>query len=304
MAVDPEIAALLDQLKSLPRIETLPPAQARTLLGGISAAGPPGPALATIMNRTIETPAGPLGVRIYADVSPPSAVMVYYHGGGWTLGNLDSVDAPLRTMAKATGLTIASVDYRLAPEHPFPAAVDDALAALDWTAANVAMPGCPVFVGGDSAGANLAAVVAIMARDRGGPAIAGQLLFYPVTDSNFGTGSYRDNAEGYFLTAPMMRWFWDQYCPDAELRDDIRLSPLRAADLSNLPATQIQTAEYDPLRDEGQAFATRLREAGNDVALREGPGLIHGYFGMSQLAVARAAFDDAVDWLLARIAAV
>jgi acetyl esterase len=300
MALDPEIAALLGLLRGLPALEGMAPPEARALVESMRQGTPPGPELPSIENRRIST-TGPLNVRVYKPVDHPPAVIVYYHGGGWVLGSLDSSDAQLRAFALQTGCCIVSVDYRLAPEHPFPAAVLDAAEALSWTQGSLAeLAGArvPVIVAGDSAGGNLAAVVAILARDSGGSDIAGQLLYYPVTDAVLDTPSYLENAEGYFLTRGLMRWFWDHYVPGAAQGLDFRYAPLRTPDLSRLPPALIQTAEFDPLRDEGEAYAERLRAAGTTVTLQRRAGLIHGYAGMGPAArVARDAIDDAAAWV-------
>jgi acetyl esterase len=306
MALDSEIAGLLDLLRGLPALEGMAPPQARALVESMREGAPPGPELPSIENRRI-SPTGPLNVRVYKPVDHPAGVIVYYHGGGWVLGSLDSSDAQLRVFALQTQCCIVSVDYRLAPEHPFPAAVVDAVEALSWVDASLAeLAGVrvPVIVAGDSAGANLAAVAAILARDAGGPPLAGQLLYYPVTDAVLDTPSYTENAEGYFLTRDLMRWFWNHYVPDAAQQLDFRYAPLRAPDLSNLPPALIQTAEFDPLRDEGEAYAERLSAAGTPVALQRRTGLIHGYVGMGPAArVARDAIDAAAAWVRAVVAA-
>lgn len=300
MTIDPQIAVILAQLNTLPALETLSPVDARALLTEVGKVAPPGPEIARVEDRAIDTAAGALPVRIYAATADASTLLVYFHGGGWTLGTLDSVDALMRELAVLADACIVSVDYRLAPEHPFPAALDDAVAALRWAADNRAdlAPGARLIIGGDSAGGNLAAVTAILMRDAGGPAIDGQLLFYPVTDADFDTPSYHANGEGYFLTTAMMRWFWDQYQPDRDARSDPRLSPLRTADLSGLPPALIQTAGFDPLRDEGEAYAARLRDAGVSVTLEQRAELIHGYVGMRTAEAANQAVSDAAAWVL------
>lgn len=290
--LDTAVAALLDQLRGLPRLETLPVAQARAIAAQLSAAAPPGPALHQVADRM----AGSVPIRVYTPSASPRGTLLWCHGGGWTLGGIDSGDAALRGFALRTGLTIISVDYRLAPEHPFPAAIEEAWEALSWVAGAHGGDG-PLLVGGDSAGGNLAAALALLAREAGAPGIAGQLLFYPVTDADFDTPSYHENAEGYFLTRAMMRWFWENYVPDRGDRDDFRAAPLRASSLSGLPPTLVQTAEFDPLRDEGEAYAARLADAGNNVICRRYDGLIHGHFGMGAVPAAAAAIADAAKWV-------
>jgi acetyl esterase len=300
MPLDSEIASLLDLLRGLPALEGMTPTAARALVESMRQGSPPGPDLPSVDNRRISSTA-PLNLRVYRPVERPAGVIVYYHGGGWVLGSLDSSDAQLRAFALQTECCIVSVDYRLAPEHPFPAAVIDAVEALAWVDASVvelAGARVPVIIAGDSAGANLATVAAILARDAGGPRLAGQLLYYPVTDAVLDTPSYIANAEGYFLTRTLMGWFWGHYVADAAQRVDIRCAPLRTPDLSRLPAALIQTAEFDPLLDEGEAYARRLRTAGTTATLQRRAGLIHGYVGMGPAArVAREAIDDAAAWI-------
>jgi acetyl esterase len=306
MALDTEIAGLLALLRSLPAFEDMAPAEARAVVESMREGAPPGPDLPSIENRRISA-TGPVNVRVYKPVDRPAGAIVYYHGGGWVLGSLDSSDAQLRAFALQTQCCIVSVDYRLAPEHPFPAAVMDAVEALSWVDASLAeLAGArvPLIVGGDSAGANLATVAAILARDAYRPKLAGQLLYYPVTDPLLDTPSYLENAEGYFLTRDLMRWFWNHYVSDAAQQLDFRYAPLRASDLSRLPPALIQTAEFDPLRDEGEAYAERLRAAGTAVTLQRRDGLIHGYVGMGPVArVARDAIDDAAAWVRATVTA-
>jgi acetyl esterase len=199
------------------------------------------------------------------------------------LGSLESHDPPLRTLTNASGCAILSIDYRLAPEHRFPAAVDDCYAATVWAAANAAPLGgdaTRMAIGGDSAGGNLVAVVAQLARDRGGPPLRFQLLIYPATDASYDTASYRENGKGYFLEVDGMRWFYDHYLGDTADRTDPRVSPLRTKNLRGLPPALVITAEFDPLRDEGEAYAARLREAGVPVTLTRYHGMIHGFFAM------------------------
>jgi acetyl esterase len=213
------------------------------------------------------------------------------------IGSLETHDGSCRDLANRIGCVVVSVDYRLAPEARYPAAAEDCYAATKWVAENAKALGVDasrIGIGGDSAGGNLTAVVALMARDRRGPALRHQLLIYPVTDADFSRPSYRENAEGYLLTARAMEWFWGHYVPDAAQRQDPYAAPLRAKDLSGLPPAFVLTAEYDPLRDEGEAFAARLQQAGVPTRLQRYDGAIHGFFAMGLLAeVARRAIDDA-----------
>ncbi|HEY1118966.1 MAG TPA: alpha/beta hydrolase [Acidimicrobiales bacterium] len=285
MPIDPQIQTVLDQMEALgfPGLSALPVEHARAALAMMGAGRADGvDEVARIEDLEIPGPAGAIPARLYvprADGTPP--VVVYYHGGGWVLGGIDSHDGTCRALANASGAAVVSVDYRLAPEHPFPAAVDDAWAALEWVAANAAeLGGDPsrLAVAGDSAGGNLAAVVAIQARDTGAPALRGQLLVYPVTDATMSHPSIEENGSGYFLTKADMEWFYGHYAP--ERPDDWRLSPLAAPDLAGLAPALVLTAEYDPLRDEGEAYARRLDDDGVPVELIRKDGLIHGFFGM------------------------
>jgi acetyl esterase len=300
MPLDPVIQTLLDQMAAAgaPALGAQSVAETRAAFDNM-----PLPrkqiALASVEERKIAGPAGEIPVRIYqphgAGVKP---VLVYLHGGGWVIGTLDSYDATCRELAEGAGCVVVSVDYRLAPEHRYPAAPDDCYAALQWVAANAASLGADaerLAVGGDSAGGNLSAVVSQMARDKGGPAIRFQLLIYPVTDADFTRRSYADNAEGYLLTTESMRWFWDHYLPNAAQRAEPYAAPLRAADLSGLPPAWVCTAEFDPLRDEGEAYAKRLQQAGVSTSLTRFDGLIHGFISFGLVAPrAQAAVDEAV----------
>jgi acetyl esterase len=228
---------------------------------------------------------GAIPVRIYVPQgSRPMPGLVFFHGGGWARGSLNTHDPLCRSLANAGGCIVVSVDYRMAPEHTFPAAIDDAVAATRWVANNAQQLGIDpqrLAVGGDSAGGNLAAAVTLVLRDAGGPPLAHQVLFYPVTDYNFDTASYAANAEGYMLTRDAMRFYWRIYLRDAADADDQRASPLRARDFANLPPALVITAEFDPLRDEGRAYADKLRGAGTPVVYRDYPGMVHGFATMA-----------------------
>lgn len=300
MGLDPQARALLDQVAAfgVPPLHTLSVAEARRATAAMAALqGEPEP-IARVENRTIPGPAGEIPVRVYTPSHDgPLPVLVYYHGGGWVIGSLETHDGTCRGLANAAGCVVVSVDYRLAPEHKFPAAAEDAYAAAVWVAEHAAALGVDaarVAVGGDSAGGNLAAVVSLMARDRGTPCLIYQLLVYPVTDAACDTASYRENADGYFLTRDMMQWFWNHYLPnDSDCRDPYH-SPLRAARLNGLPPALMITAEFDPLRDEGEAYAERLRAAGVPVQLTRYHGMVHGFFGLgAALDQAKVAMADA-----------
>lgn len=265
--------------------------EARRILAAAPASPFPVPVVGSVEDREIPGPPGapPLPVRIY---TPEPAggeacpTVVFFHGGGWVICDLDSHDAVARAMCRDAGAVVVSVDYRLAPEAPFPAAYDDAYAALCWVAAHAAELGGDagaLSVAGDSAGGNLAAVVAQRARDEAGPAIARQILVYPATDARQKAGSFETNADGYFLTAAHCRWFLDQYLgPDGDAADP-RISPLLADDLTGLPAAHVVTAGCDPLCDEGRAYAQALRAAGVSVTESRFPHMFHGFFGFPEL---------------------
>jgi len=237
--------------------------------------------VARVEYRTVPIPSGEIPVRIFSLASDAVLpVVVYFHGGGWTIGDVACYDNLCRKLAVATGLTVVSVDYRLAPEHAFPTAAEDCYAVTKWIAehgAELGVDGSRLAVAGDSAGGNLAAVTSILARDRGAPTIAFQLLFYPVIDGTMSFPSYKENATGYLLSADDMAWFFEQYVPSDVDRKDPRLSPLYAPDLGNLPPALVVTAEYDPLRDEGEAYADALQQAGVEARASRYDGMIHGF---------------------------
>ncbi|MDZ4825102.1 MAG: alpha/beta hydrolase [Actinomycetota bacterium] len=223
-------------------------------------------------------------IRVYrpsADDGLP--VIVFLHGGGWTLGSVDVYDPVTRALANAAQATVVSVDYRLAPEHPFPAPLDDCMTALRWVAKNASAfeaDGTRLAIAGDSAGGNLAATCALLARDAGEPELAFQALIYPVVDADFTTGSYQANGKGYLLEEPQMRWFFDCYTRGGTDPADWRVSPLRAPDVAGVAPALVITAEYDPLRDEGEAYARRLADAGVAVEARRYDGMIHAFFAL------------------------
>jgi acetyl esterase len=247
--------------------------------------------VAKVEDREIPGPAGPIPVRIYWPLGATGTLplITYFHGGGWVICDLDSHDGSCRALANETGSVVVSVDYRLAPEHRFPAPAEDSYAAMVWAAEHAAELGADASrhaVAGDSAGGNLAAVVALMARDRNGPALRFQLLVYPVTDVSPGRdrhGSQTDNATGYFLTTSGMDWFRGQYLPEGEDGSHPYASPFMADDLSNLPPAFVVTAEFDPLRDEGEAYGAKLAAAGVPVEVLRADGMFHGFFGMGEL---------------------
>lgn len=286
MALDPAAVGLLQQMEEAggPALNEMTPEESREAAGAFAELGGPGDDVADQADRTIPGPGGDLPVRVYTpEGDGPFPGLVYFHGGGWVLGDLDMVNAACRSLAARSGAVVVSVDYRLAPEHKFPAPLDDCYAATVWVADNGAelgIDGSRLAVGGDSAGGNLAAAVSQKARDENGPSLAMQLLVYPVTDHDFATDSYSSNGENYLLTTDMMKWFWDHYLDSDTDSASGYVSPLRADDLSNLPPATVITAEFDPLRDEGEAYASKLTAAGVDVNLTRFDGQIHGFFPM------------------------
>jgi acetyl esterase len=293
MALDPEAKAVIEAaLKSgRPAYHQLSPKDARQLfLETRPLSTPVPPAIGAVKSLAAEGPHGPIPLRVYRPAGVPEStrlpVHVYFHGGGWVIGDLETHDVLCRQLTAASGACVVEVDYRLAPEHKFPAAVDDAWAATRWIVghgAELGVDGGRLSVGGDSAGGTLAAVVALMARDAGGPAVALQVLVYPVTDLGAEAKSYTDFADGYMLTRESMRWFRAHYLARPGDAMDWRASPLRAASLAGLPPALVITAGFDPLRDEGEAYAARLRDAGVTVDTVCFGGMIHGFAGMGKV---------------------
>jgi len=293
MALDPQVKAVLELAITAgrPPYHTLSPKDARQLfLETRPFSTPAPPAIGTVRNLAADGPLGQIPLRLYRPAGVPDAarlpVYVYFHGGGWVIGDLESHDVLCRQLTAESGACVIAVDYRLAPEHKFPAAADEAEAATRWIVAHAAELGVDaarLAVGGDSAGGNLAAVVALMARDAGGPPIALQVLIYPVTDVGSESPSYTDFADGYLLTRDSMRWFTAHYLSKPADGADWRVSPLRAPSLTGLPPALVITAGFDPLRDEGAAYATRLREAGVTVDYVAFGGMIHGFVGMGRV---------------------
>jgi acetyl esterase len=284
--VDPQARALAEQFAAALDVTKLDLASIRRVADE-QARLAPRPAVAEVEDREVPGPAGRIPVRVYRpSLAAELPVLVYFHGGGWTICSIETHDGTCRQLANAAGCAVVSVEYRLAPEHPFPAAPEDCYAALCFVArhaASLRVDAKRLAVGGDSAGGNLSAVVSLMARDRRGPRPCHQLLVYPVTNHAFDTESYRENAEGLLLTREMMRIFWGHYLAREEDGRHPYASPLRAPDLSGLPPAHVITAEYDPLRDEGEAFAARLAAAGVPVVARRYDGMIHGFFGFAAM---------------------
>lgn len=298
MPLHPQARKLLDEMAALgaPPLGSMEPAAARAMMEAVPR--PPGPAMHIVETRRIPGPGGEIPVRIYTPYGVAGRgavpVVVYFHGGGWVIGSLASHDAVCRGIAAASGCIVVAVDYRLAPETPYPGAVEDAMAATRWVASSARRFGgdaARLAVAGDSAGGNLAAAVTLIAKAEGSPEIGFQALVYPVTDFNFETPSYHENAEGYLLTRAAMEWFWGHYLANPADGLAPTASPLRAPSLAGLPPALVITAEFDPLRDEGNAYARRLAEAGVAVEHLEWPGQIHGFFGNPALDDGQAAVE-------------
>jgi acetyl esterase len=284
-----QLAVKAEALAGVPDLSALSVADARTQIGALASllTGPKLP-LARIEDMTIPGPAGDLPARLFADTPDQDAggLLVYYHGGGHVVGSLDTHDSACRFIAKHAGVGVLMVDYRLAPEHPYPAAVDDSVAALAWASENAERLGfdpARIAVGGDSAGGNLAAVVALAAKAGEAPLPAFQLLIYPVCDYVEKRPSYELFKEGFFLTEAEMDWYRDHYIPDRDAAHEWRVSPLRAPDHSGLPPAYILTAGFDPLRDEAEEYARILTTAGVPNALRRHDGLLHSFVNQTSL---------------------
>ncbi len=303
MAFDPQTQQLLAAFaeSGAPPLPTLTPEQARqppVTFEAMIGSGPPVPVV-----RNIEIPgsAGPIPARLYEPVSEPAGTVACFHGGGWVLGTLDDFDAVCRMLAVTSGARVVSVDYRLAPEHRFPAAIDDAFAGLVWAAERYSEG--PIVVAGDSAGGNLAAVSALRAREAGGPDITLQVLVYPIVDCDLTRPSYVEcSGSNLILNMAEMAWFWDHYVPDEAEREHPHASPIRASSLEGLPPAYIVIAHHDPLRDEGAAYAAALEAAGVPVTVTMHDDQIHAFFVLVNLldsadravAAAGAAIREAV----------
>ncbi len=290
MPLDPQTQAVLEMMAAMsaPPVHAQSVEEARQAMAMMAMmAGEPEP-VGKVEDRDIAGPEGPIPVRIYTpEGKGPFPVLVFFHGGGWVIGNIESHDAVCRTLTNTVDCITVSVDYRLAPEYKFPAAPEDCYAATKWAVENAAtFNGDParVAIGGDSAGGNLAAVVSLMARDRGGPSLVYQLLIYPATDYYLpGTPSLEENAEGYMLTRDDMIWFLDHYLSsEADIKHPYAF-PLQAGDLSGLPPAMVITAEYDPLRDEGETYAVQMEQAGVTVQATRYHGTIHGFVSLAAM---------------------
>lgn len=300
--LDPQIETLLQKMaqQGAPPVHTLTAVQARESRNPIfiKLGGPP-EAVAKVQDVNIPGPAGQIPIRIYTpEGDKPFPILVYFHGGGFVICNLDTHDALCRSLANGASCIVVSVDYRLAPEHKFPAAVEDAYAATRWVADNanrISGDATRIAVGGDSAGGNLAAVVSLMAREKGGPSLIYQLLVYPVTDlSSVDTDSYREHGEGYILTKDSMGYYRDHYVGRREELQNAYASPLLAQELKGLPPALVLTAEFDVLTDEAEAYADRLKKAGVPVKYTCYKGMIHAFFSLAAVVDrARDAMNEA-----------
>jgi acetyl esterase/lipase len=285
MPLDPQAQQVLEQIAALglPPNHLVSPAQARINMKSRPRIA--GPEVAKVEDRLIPGPGVDLPVRIYTPEGfGPFPILVWFHGGGWVVGDLETADPTARQLAVGVNCLVISVDYRLAPETKFPGPADDCYAATIWAVQQATrLHGDPsrIAVGGDSAGGNLAAAVTLMARDRGGLSLAFQLLVYPVTACDFDSTSYRQRAEGYGLTLDAMRWYWDHYLQAPADASNPYAAPLTAQNLKGVPPALVITAEYDPLCDEGEAYAKQLQAAGVPTTCTRYDGMIHGFFGMA-----------------------
>ncbi len=303
--MDPILKMMADNASSAGRAGSLREGtveEARAGYALVAAAGGEPPELGGVTDAELPGPAGVLPIRVYTPVGTgPFPIVAFFHGGGFTIGSIESHDPVCRQLCAQVNAVVVSVDYRLAPEHPFPAAVDDAFAATVWIAEHASELGgdaARLAVAGDSAGGNLAAVVCLMARDAGGPAIAFQTLIYPTVDARGGYPSIEENRDGPFLSADTMRWFYEQYHPTPGRESEWQASPILAPDLSGLPPALILTAEFDPLRDEGEAYAEALRAAGNTVTVTRYDGMTHMFFQLwGVIDGAKTAMTDTADAL-------
>jgi acetyl esterase len=294
MPLDPMIQTMLAATKASgwPGMAAVSPQEARDFVAARTALMGKGPEVGSVEEVAIGTRSGIIPGRLFLPEAQPAALIVFYHGGGWVVGSRDEYELIARCLVDRTGCATLLVDYRLAPEHRFPAAVEDCYDTLLWAAEQRRRLGgadLPLIV----AGGNLAAVCAALARDAGGPAIAFQVLVYPVADCDFATASYKEHGEGLMLTGADMKWFFAHYVGDETRYADPLVSPMRAPSLAGLPPAFVVTAEYDVLRDEGEAFAAKLRDAGVVITLRRYDGMAHGFLRMVNLiATSRQAMDD------------
>jgi acetyl esterase len=306
MALDQATTDLMAQMaeQGVKPLHEMTVTEARGLTAGLSDMYGPGPDVARAEDLDIPADHATIPARLLVPEGTPRGVVVYFHGGGWVIGALPEFETLCRKLAVASGYAVVSVDYRMAPEHPYPAAVQDAWTALRWIDENLdqlAGARVPLVVMGDSSGGNLAAVVAQQARDAGGPSLAMQVLVYPVTDSNVNTETYTDPANQLLLSRDSMIWFFDLYTPDATTRGNADLCPARASDLSGLPPALVLTAEHDVLRQEGEAYVDALRAAGNEVTHQRFDGQMHGFFTLPNVLPGSDAALDVVVGALDRL---
>jgi acetyl esterase len=300
MTLDVATAALLEQMAAAggKALHECTPAEARAFGEAFAALAGPAPVMARAEDHMVAVDGGQIPVRVLVPPQGARGVIVYLHGGGWVIGTIDEYDTLARKLAERTSCAVVLVEYRLAPEHRYPVAVDDCYAALEWVADNAEQiagrPGVPLIVAGDSAGGNLTAVMAQRSRDRNGPTIDLQVLVYPVTDVDFDRASYTAADNQLILTREAMVWFWDHYVPDAGRRNEPDASPLRAASLAGLAPAVVLTAEHDVLRDEGEAYAEALAAAGVPVDFRRHDGQTHGFFSLLMLPGSERGFQQVV----------
>lgn len=289
MPLDPMMKAFLDQMAAVPgpKMWDVSPADARLMFNAMmQLVGPQDVPIGKVQNLTMPGPGGEIALRSYTPVAAKGEnlpTLVYFHGGGYVIGNLDAIDGLCRMLANDSGARVISVDYRLAPESKFPAAIEDSYAALCWIEANAAHLGVDanrLAVGGDSAGGGLAAVVCQMAKEKGAPKLAFQMLLFPVTQIGGETRSLREFAQGYFLERATLDWFFSHYLPADADRTDPRISPLLAKDVSGLPSAYVMLGGFDPLHDEGLAYAEKLRAAGVSATIADYPDLVHDFIYM------------------------
>lgn len=307
MGLDPLLAGMVEKAARHPPMHRVPLADLRAAMPRLLSSGLPKEEVASVEDRDIDGPRGPIRLRVYRpEGAEGRPLTVFFHGSGFTMCNLETHDAICRQICRRAGTIVVSVDYRLAPENPYPAGPEDCWAATVWADAHRAELGVgqgPLAVCGDSAGGTMATLVAMRASREGGPPLAAQILIYPVTEHYSAQHpSYEERGAGFGMTREDMHFFWDQYLPDVSLADRPEVSPARAPDLSGLPRSYFVTAEYDVLRDEGAAYARRLAEAGVPVTVRHYPTLNHGFLHyVGLVAAATAAMDELGAWLKAAV---
>lgn len=309
MALDHATRALLDELANsgAQPLHEGTVEEARAVSEAFADMAGPAPVMARAEDHCVPVVGGEIPVRVLVPPQGARGIIVYLHGGGWVVGTIDGYDTMARKLAERTSCAVVLVDYRLAPEHRYPVAVDDSYAALEWTAARSreisGRDSVPLIVAGDSAGGNLSAVLALRGRDGNGPELALQVLIYPVTDADIDRPSYTDPENQLLVTREAMLWFWDHYAPDPSRRVEADASPLRAESLADLPPAVVLTAEHDVLRDEGEAYANRLEEAGVPVDFKRHLGQTHGFFTMLVLPGSERGFQQVVKAVQACIVA-